>query len=550
MKSMHRPAPLPPNRGLDADFAAAIEKRAGARVTEAVGWRPAVLLIALTSLAFGYVFRQDIDAAVRVWLGSTAYNHCFLILPLIAFLLWERRSVFSAVSPSPTFWPLLALPLLSAVWLICAVLDLNEGRQLAVVAMFEVALLAILGFHVVRLLLAPVLFLFFLVPSGEFLVPGLQKITADIAVHGLQLLHIPVFSDGMMIEIPEGRFEIAEACAGLRFLVASIVFGCFFAVVMYRSYWRRLLFIVLSLSVPIGANGLRALGIIVLAHLEGSAAAVEADHVLYGWIFFSLVILLLMAIGMTFTDTRERPPAPVAGDRLPPPLWRLAGVSAVAVVLAAAGPGYAAHLENDIAASALPSAPEAVIAPPWRAVDKGGGGWRPVVHGADRELLQAFAEPGYPPVVEFVALYRLRLIGNALTNSENRIADDKLWQVTRQARAEAAIAGRPGTIDVTQMVSGLQRRLTWSFYLVDGKITAGLIEAKLLQARAVLLGRASLAAFVAASADADDPSHPADAQLGRFFAARKGLIERLLALSHGPALPPGVASGRAGEPRP
>ena len=81
-----------------------------------------------------------------------------------------------------------------------------------------------------------------------------------------------------MIEIPEGPFEIAEACAGLRFLIASIVFGCFFAVVMYRSYWRRTLFISMSIFVPIFANGLRALGIIVLAHIEGSASAVAADH--------------------------------------------------------------------------------------------------------------------------------------------------------------------------------------------------------------------------------------------------------------------------------
>jgi hypothetical protein len=50
------------------------------------------------------------------------------------------------------------------------------------------------------------LFLFFLVPSGAFLVPSLQKITAEISVAGLQALHIPVYSDGFMIEIPEGTF--------------------------------------------------------------------------------------------------------------------------------------------------------------------------------------------------------------------------------------------------------------------------------------------------------------------------------------------------------
>jgi EpsI family protein len=70
-----------------------------------------------------------------------------------------------------------------------------------------------------------------------------------------------------------------------------------------------------------------------------------------------------------------------------------------------------------------------------------------------------------------------------------------------------------------EIVSGRHRRLVWSFYVVDGKITAGLIETKLLQARAVLLRRASLAALVAVSASMDDPRDPAEAQLARFLAA-------------------------------
>jgi len=242
----------------------------------APGWQPAIILIGIASIVFGIAFRQEIIGAVQVWVDSTAYNHCFLVLPLVGFLVWERRTVISSVSPRAALWPLLAMPALSAIWLLAAVLDIQEGRQLVMVAMFQVVLLVALGPRVFRQLSAPFLFLFFLVPSGAFLVASLQTITADIAVAGLRFFRIPVFSDGYMIEIPEGPFEIAEACAGLRFLIASSVFGCFFAMVMYQSSLRRALFITMSIIVPIGANGLRALGIIVLAHLEGSAAAVEA----------------------------------------------------------------------------------------------------------------------------------------------------------------------------------------------------------------------------------------------------------------------------------
>jgi exosortase A len=484
----------------------------------APGWQAVLILVGIASLAFGAVFRQDIMGAVRVWIDSTAYNHCFLILPLAGFLLWQRRAVISSVSPRPVLWPLMMLPPLSAVWLLSAVLDIQEGRQLVMVAMFEVVLLVALGPRVFWLLLSPLLFLFFLVPSGAFLVPSLQTITADITITGLRALHIPVFSDGYMIEIPEGPFEIAEACAGLRFLIASSVFGCFFAVVMYRSFLRRTLFILMSIAVPIVANGLRALGIIVLAHLEGNAAAVEADHILYGWLFFTLVIMILIGVGMAFAD--KAGPQFVVGStrtRKSPP-WRFAVAVPAGVLLALAGPAYAYRLESLFPAVPLPQADSPQAGPSWRALTGILPNWRPQVHGADREFLEGFEETGAGIVVRYVALYRLRAIGNMLTTTENRLVDDQEWRIAERGQAEFSSSGEKVTATSAEIVSGAHRRLVWSFYVVDGRITASLLEAKLLQARAVLLRRAPVAALVAISASMDDPGDPAERQLARFLA--------------------------------
>ena len=403
----------------------------------APGWRPALTLIGIASLVFGVAFRQEITGAVRVWIDSTAYNHCFLVLPLAGFLLWERRSVISSVSPRPALWPLLVMPLLSAIWLLAAVLDIQEGRQLLMVAMFQVVLLVALGPRLFWQLLAPFLFLFFLVPSGAFLVPSLQTITADIAVAGLQFLHIPVFSDGYMIEIPEGPFEIAEACAGLRFLIASIVFGCFFAVVMYRSFLKRVLFIIMSLAVPIVANGLRALGIIVLAHLEGSAAAVEADHVLYGWLFFTLVIMILIAIGMAFAEKPGSRHPVISATIRKPSLWRFAVAVPAAVLLALAGPAYAYRLNSLFPIGSLPRAESPHVAPSWHSLSGALPNWHPVVHGADREFLEGFEQQGSAIVVRYIVSIRPR--PQWVVVRRQRLG----FRVVSSARAAARAVGGP-----------------------------------------------------------------------------------------------------------
>jgi len=496
----------------------------------APGWRLALTFIGIAAVIFGIIFWSDIRGAVRVWIASTAYNHCFLILPLVGFLLWERRVVIAAVSPHPSFWPLVLMPVLSALWLIAAVLDIQEGRQLLVVTMFEVVLLVALGPRLFWLLLAPLLFLFFLVPSGAFLVPSLQKITADISVAGLHALGIPVFSDGFMIEIPEGTFEVAEACAGLRFLIASAVFGCFFAVVMYRSFPRRAVFIILSIAVPILANGLRALGIIVLAHLEGSAAAVEADHILYGWFFFTVVIMILIAIGMLFAQKIDRSAPVVSAGWSKSPTWRFATAIPAAALLALGGPAYAARLDALYQVHPLPPPQTPVVSAPWHLVPDADVDWRPAVVGADREFVEVFQKPGSDLVTRYVALYRMRVVGNLLTRTGNRVADDIRWHIVGYGRAETILAGAQTAVTRTEIVRGQHHRLVWSFYVLDGRMAVGLMEAKLLQARAVLLGRAPLAAFVAVSASMDDTSNPAESQLARFLAASQPFPEYIASL--------------------
>ncbi|MDR3538051.1 MAG: exosortase [Acetobacteraceae bacterium] len=302
-------------------------------------------------LLLGGLFQAEIEAAVRIWNTSTAYNHCFLVIPIAGYLVWDRREALRGLTAHPLPWAaLLALPL-AAVWLIAERLGIMEGRQLVLITLVQVLVLAVLGWRAWWVLSGPLLYLYFLVPFGEFMVPKLQDVTTVFVRHGLDLLQIPAYIDGYVIEIPEGTFFIAEACAGLRFLIASIAFGCLYALMMYRSPGRRAAFIAVSIVIPVIANGLRALGIVWLGHVIGSAQAAAADHIIYGWIFFSIVILLLILVGLPFRQD-DHPEAPPLHDRAPvaAPL-RGALIAALALaLLAAAGPGTAQAIDRGAAA--------------------------------------------------------------------------------------------------------------------------------------------------------------------------------------------------------
>lgn len=325
-------------------------------------------------LILGGLFHAEVAAAVFTWIDSTAYNHCFLVIPIAAFLIWDRRGALRGLVATPV--PLIALAglPLALAWLFAERLGIMEGRQLVAVTFLELLFLGVFGWRLWWALSGPLLYLYFLVPFGEFLTPKLQDITTVFVRYGLEIAGIPAYIDGYVIEIPEGVFFVAQACAGLRFLIASIAFGALYALMMYRSPIRRAAFILISIVVPIVANGFRALGIVSLGHILGSAEAASVDHVLYGWIFFSLVILLLVACGLPFREDLK-PDVPAPGAAPAPGSRSLAGAFAcgILIAVAAVSPAIAAFL-NHSANRTLPQP---------AAIDPGTG---------------CISEPGTPPV--------------------------------------------------------------------------------------------------------------------------------------------------------
>src|SRR5487761_1997736 len=282
----------------------------GGVTAAAPGWRIALpALVAVLALIVAAYF-DTAAGMVAIWARSETFAHGFVVAPISLWLIWRIRDRLRLFEPRPSW---LALPLIAAAgfgWLLGNVGAVNAVSQFAFVSMLVLAVPAVLGIRVARAMLFPLGFLFFSVPIGEFLLPTLMAHTADFTIAAVRMSGVPVLREGLQVfSVPNGRWSVVEACSGVRYLIASLVVGTLFAYLNYTSMWRRLAFVGVSIVVPVVANWLRAYLIVMLGYLSDNRIATGVDHIIYGWLFFGLVMLAMFWIGTRWQQAALAAPA-------------------------------------------------------------------------------------------------------------------------------------------------------------------------------------------------------------------------------------------------
>ncbi len=257
-------------------------------------WLHAVMrLAAAWSGLFLLTFAQW-RAMAHQWWDIDTYSHILLIPPILGWLVWIRRGDLSRVVPA-SWWPGLAwLGLGLAVWHGGRSLEVSLVAQAGTVMAFQGAVIALLGARAGLLLAFPLAYAFALVPFGDEIIAPLQTITAAIAATLSRWSGIATVAEGIRIDTPAGLFIVAEACSGVKFLIAMLALGVLVAHSCFSSWNRRIWFLVTCIAVPTLANGIRAWATIFIAQYVGPEAAGSFDHIVYGWVFFALVIALVL----------------------------------------------------------------------------------------------------------------------------------------------------------------------------------------------------------------------------------------------------------------
>lgn len=436
-------------------------------------------------LVITLVFYSTVESMVAIWWRSETFTHGFLIVPIVIWLVWEKRQALARLSPSFQYLALIPLLLSGVIWLLGNVMDAAVVQQIALIAVIVSGLWAILGNQVAWAIAFPLAFLFLAVPVGEGLVPALMEFTADFTVGLLKLTGIPVYREGLFFTLPSGNWSVVEGCSGVRYLIASVTLGCLFAYLSYQSLLKRGLFIAAAFIVPIIANGLRAYMIVMIGHLSSMKLATGVDHLIYGWVFFGLVMFVLFAVGSIWRDREslvDSTSAQVGDEAVALQTNVNPYLRAIVVLLFACAWPITAYL---IQSQSIQTAFTALKAPEsregWVLQDRESWQWRPVVKGADSEFHQFYSRDGITVSI-YAGQYLTQNQNKELINSQNVFVVQKSpdWRIVGRSKVAINLEEETVEVDQARLKGSDTNLLALRWYRLGDRYTANPYIGKLL----------------------------------------------------------------------
>jgi exosortase A len=316
----------------------------------ATAWKLCLSVLSLSLAALFLVYFDTFRSMASIWSRSDTYVHGYFVLPISLYLIWTLRAEVRGLTPRADARALVPIAVAGVGWLAARLGGVLVAEQYFAVASIPLLVWAVVGSSVAGRLLFPLGYLLLLVPVGEALIPQLIDQTAAFVVAALRFSGVPVLQEGNLLTLSNGQWSVVEACSGLRYLIACITIGLVFAYLTYRSWVRRAAFIALSIAVPIVANWVRAYMIVMIGHKSDMRLAVGIDHLIYGWVFYALVMCLLLWVGSRFSDDATATAKPEvfaeSADDRQSPRYSSVLVACAAVVTAAVSALWAGYAES------------------------------------------------------------------------------------------------------------------------------------------------------------------------------------------------------------
>lgn len=455
----------------------------------------------LALLSAGIYFQTGVAALAEAW-ALPEYSHGPLIPLLSAFLFLRHLKRVPIQSHPVTDRGAGVVVILLAMVLggFGRLIQISDFAAYAMILWVGGMILVTFGWARGRQFWPPVLHLIYMLPLPGVLYYGLstwlQGVSSHLGIVFLDLLSVPVFLDGNIIDLGVYKLQVAEACSGLRYLFPILSFSYIFAVLYKGPTWHKAVLLVSAVPITVFMNSVRIAIAGVVVDRYGTEFVEGLTHFMEGWVIFLVCVLILFALAriMLLLNPQKMTLAEALDldfDGLWPQFARLRRIepsrALVGVTLLMA--------VGALAWAVIPARPLAQVArDPFYAFPMQIGDWTASapqrldaqtakVLAADDYHLVTLANPAAAQTVDlFIAWYRDQMAGG--THSPTICLPSAGWEISalETIDAPADAPGAPFTLNRAVIQKGLDRMLVYYWYDQQGRRTASSYYAKLIMA--------------------------------------------------------------------
>jgi exosortase len=226
---------------------------------------PAVvwLRIAIVAALFVWFFGYDLWGMVHRWSTDASWSHGFLIPLFSLYFLNQKKEQILGQQIRPNWAAGLFLLVLCLVLYPLNIVQFKfgYGRPILMIATLIAMIFFLGGWNLLRYTWLPAGFLFFSIPLPERLyaqitIP-LRILAAEVSAIILNIIpELKATVSGVVIDVNYKGIplvpglDVAEACSGMRLLMAFVALGVAMAYLHDRPVWQRL--VLLISTMPIG----------------------------------------------------------------------------------------------------------------------------------------------------------------------------------------------------------------------------------------------------------------------------------------------------------
>jgi exosortase D (VPLPA-CTERM-specific) len=249
-----------------------------------------LLLLGIYHSAFTWLVTHDWE--------REAYSYCWLIPPVVFFLIWFKRDELAS-TPSEPSWTGLA-PI--GVGIIFFWLGELGGEYFTMYVSSWLILVGLcllhLGWQKLKTIGFAMFFILTMFPLPNFIntmiMVQLRMISSKLGVAMIHAYGLPVARQGNIIDLGFTKLQVVDACSGLHSLISLIVL-CLLIVYFFKDHiWKRAVLLLSSIPLAIVTNSMRIAMTAILYKHFGSKVAEGFFHEFSGLLIFAICIPVLL----------------------------------------------------------------------------------------------------------------------------------------------------------------------------------------------------------------------------------------------------------------